>query len=174
MSPTGLLAGTGSISGTVYESDGTTAIENSLIILFDEYGYFNAIGFTDTAGAYQLSGLPAGGYYVWSLNSAYVLVYYDNVVDPADATLVLVVDGQDTPDINFVLQPWVVITGRVFKADGVTPVASQRASFRSYIEGFNYGRADYTLRGFSSQTLGDSGEYAINVNPEDIRLEILV
>ena len=119
-----ILSGTGSISGTVYENDGISPISGSIsIYLFDKYGQFiisTYIGIYSN-GKYTFKNLSEGKYYVFAnpYLGHYKSEYCDNVSDWMQATLVQVLDGQETTGINFSLEHYNgVITGKVLDAKG--------------------------------------------------------
>jgi len=60
---------------------------------------------TGPDGTYQLTGLPAGDYYVKSFSAYYMTEYFDNVFDPSEATLVSVTETEPRGDVNFKLSP---------------------------------------------------------------------
>lgn len=99
--------GTGSISGMVYESDGETPIQNYISVwAFNEYGRYSgyALIYTEDEGAYAITELSTDKYYVRTESyGPYTNEYYDDVADWREATLVPVIDGQETSDINFTL-----------------------------------------------------------------------
>jgi len=75
-------------------------------------------------GEYSIANLHSGKYYVRSASyQQYENEYYDNVYDWQDATLVDVLDGQETSGIDFSLvnsydQEQGAISGHVFDTDG--------------------------------------------------------
>jgi len=97
----------GSISGTVYKSDGTTPIDNLEVQAYKtsrtRYGW----SITQTDGSYTVPGLPSGNYSVkarpYMSGLPYMDEYYDNIQNADDADLVGVTVGIDTPGIDFVL-----------------------------------------------------------------------
>jgi hypothetical protein len=58
---------------------------------------------TGPDGVYTLPGLATGSYIVWAGAGFYVTEYYDNVPTYEEATCVPVVEGSDTPNIDFSL-----------------------------------------------------------------------
>jgi hypothetical protein len=65
--------------------------------------FFTAV--TNPDGSYKISGLPSGEYYVTSFAPGYIGEYYDNVIDPSQATPVYVDQQKPTPGIDFALMP---------------------------------------------------------------------
>ncbi len=100
-------AGSGAITGIVFEEDGSTPAQQAVVIeAFDEYGRFAGSDFitSQSNGNYSVAGLPAGKFYVGTFGlDRYQDEYYDNTMDWQQATLVQVNDGQTTRNINFAL-----------------------------------------------------------------------
>ena len=99
----------GSISGTVYQSDGITPIPN-LHVYTTDYETDEWMGSTDTDehGSYTITGLPSGTYRVKACafccsGLPYVDEYYYDVYNSDAATPVPVIAPKDTPNINFTL-----------------------------------------------------------------------
>jgi uncharacterized repeat protein (TIGR02543 family) len=118
--------GTGSISGMVYESDGETPFQNYVSVwVFNEYGRYSGYTsiYTEDEGAYAITELSTDKYYVRTETYGfYGNEYYDDVTDWRDATLVAVIDGQETSGINFTLgssEGTGAISGQVLGADGI-------------------------------------------------------
>jgi hypothetical protein len=97
-----LLEGQGSISGTVTGPDGP--IEGASVFAELIGDSFVASGTTTADGSYIIEGLSDGSYFVHVLNVlGYFDEYYEDASDGADATPVLVTAGENTPDINLLL-----------------------------------------------------------------------
>ena len=79
---------------------------------------------TSMDGSYELFGLPVGDYYVFTMGSedGYAFEFYGDTTDITLATVVTVVAGQVTPNIDFALALGGTISGSVKKSDGITPV----------------------------------------------------
>jgi len=99
----------GSISGTVYETDGSTAISNMHVFAQDFHtGEWMAGANADQNGDYTIAGLPSGAYRLRTCASCsgllYVDEYYDDVpFDQQQAIRVDVTAPNDTPDKDFQL-----------------------------------------------------------------------
>lgn len=105
----------GSISGTVYKSDGATPIADIRVNIYtdpcDEFPI--AAVFTDDSGEYSINGLPPGNVYVKALSADvpllgisqtnYLRGWYNNVMSCEEAASVAITAGADTGDINFLL-----------------------------------------------------------------------
>ncbi len=103
----------GAITGHIYDED-NYPVEGACINLFvNEYdwGYVNGWGSTDSDGAFSISGIPAGDYYVQTdaycnggnldlANEIYGGVE-GSVRDLHSATKVIVLAGETTSEINF-------------------------------------------------------------------------
>jgi protocatechuate 3,4-dioxygenase beta subunit len=75
-------------------------------------------------GTYQLQGLPAGEYYVMSFAPWSIAKYYDDVYDPAKATLVMVEEEMTTTGIDFNLDPirWLELDQRMAPQPGSSTI----------------------------------------------------
>ncbi|MBN1933501.1 MAG: carboxypeptidase regulatory-like domain-containing protein [Anaerolineae bacterium] len=82
---------------------------------------------TDDLGRYTFDSLPPGEWTIYACsscnNQSYVDEYYDNVQTRDDATAINVTVGSTTSEINFTLAAGGQITGTVYQADGITPLA---------------------------------------------------
>lgn len=102
----------GTISGTVTGADGAPIsganIQVSALRERGDYdGYFYGWAVTDDAGSYTVSGLGDGDYVVGVHHygpNYYVNKWYDNAGSFEEATPVPVTLGEDTSDINFVIE----------------------------------------------------------------------
>jgi len=113
----------GSISGHVYEADGTTAIYDVELMVYDLEWDFIKSARTDKEGYYRADGLPSGHYYVavkpWLDASGYQ--YYDHSETREGAAPIEVVERQATEGINVCLPSTPSsISGDVYEADGTT------------------------------------------------------
>jgi len=100
------LAKAGSISGHVYEEDGTTPIAGASVYAFPTTGDHPGAGAnTQPDGSYTIQGLPSGNYRVQVTASGLVSQFYNNAPDGASATEVIVNAPIDTPGIDFALNP---------------------------------------------------------------------
>jgi hypothetical protein len=121
------VTGTGSITGTVYASDGVTPISSyASVWAYNEFGRYSGYGSANSFsnGVYEIQNLSTGDYYLQlSPSSPFAEEYYNGVIDWGNATLVHVADGQQTTGINFVLHQYLgAITGVVSAVDS-TPLA---------------------------------------------------
>jgi len=146
----------GSISGTVYESDNVTPIEGALVSAYD-----NATGdlvcdeYTDSAGSYALLyDIYSANYRIEAKAEGYLTRYYDNVTDPASATLVPVTAPNAVSGINFALPAGGTILGTVYESDNVTPIPGALVKA--------YDNATGTL--VDDEVSGLDGSYALSYN----------
>ncbi len=111
----------GSISGSVYEPDGTTPIYGAHVMAFDNvtHDLVDEVYMSSTSNSYRLGhDMPTGGYLVWAEAAGYISQYYDNVTAEDYhnvaarnlATPVSVTIPDDTPGINFNLLPVQAVT----------------------------------------------------------------
>jgi hypothetical protein len=107
------LTGFGSISGHVYQEDGTTPIAGAEVWASgpdEQYHYSNK---TDSSGSYTITGLPSGGYRVYALADGRAKEWYDQKQGPGSANLVPVTSPNTTNNIDFTLEPGGAISGRI-------------------------------------------------------------
>jgi hypothetical protein len=154
-------SGTGSIAGTVYASDGVTPVSGSgsvSITVYDEFG--DEAGYTglwSIGGTYSVTGLSAGKYYVQVEQSGnYQTLFYNGVTDWRNATLVNVLDGQQTGNINFQFKvpPLGAISGRITNGEG-KPIGSCAVivydmAFHRMTETFTNADGYYVAEGLTS------------------------
>jgi hypothetical protein len=95
------LSKSGSISGVVLNEDGNPISDASIYAYSDLFSGGGSN--TQSNGTYEIEGLPSGDYIVQVTVSGFNTQYYNNVSDPADATLVNVNAPDETKNINFFL-----------------------------------------------------------------------
>jgi len=111
----------GSISGFIYESDGSTPVDGALVyalsepcggMMMDGLQIINA-AFTVSSGAYTINGLPAGNVYVLArpyifeteeTQPKYIREWYNNAYSCDEADPVAVTVGTGKSGINFDLE----------------------------------------------------------------------
>jgi len=144
----------GTISGTVHQTDGTTPIPDILVMAENTTtGVVLGLAPTERDGTYRTTGLPAGEYRVFAkdpLGRGFAQEYYSNASDAASATAVTVVVPGDTPNINFTLNPALVVTKTADTNDGV---CDADCSLREAINAAN-ARAGADIIAFNISGLG--------------------
>jgi hypothetical protein len=95
----------GSISGTVTpESGPLTQLSGTKICIYaTDWNYVKDTTINLTTGAYSVTNLAPGDYYVGTCFGSYVNEYYDNAVSPGSASTVAVTSGMNTAGINFIV-----------------------------------------------------------------------
>ena len=125
----------GSISGTVYASDGVTPLPNIVVTAYEgDCGVWSFVlktATTDENGVYTIQYVSAGDVFVRTNSSGYHLGEYytasgDYTTDCSMAQPVAVVAGQNTSGIDFSLSRGGIISGTVHGSDGVTPLEGIR------------------------------------------------
>ena len=125
-----------SISGTIYQSDGSTPVTDATIQIQvissgDPCGEIQTVYSTTTStGSYTISGVADGAYYLLTQNqgnSDYVVEWWNGASpDPSDYVCVnavqVTVSGSDVTGKDFHLDVGVTISGTVYQSDGTTPV----------------------------------------------------
>ena len=163
----------GSISGTVYESNGVTPVPNAQVWA-ENYaccGGGNGAQ-TDENGSYTIAGLAPGSYRVGvhASESGLIRQFYTSTSNWDQATAVPVTAGNDSPNIDFLLSAGGAISGRVLMANGVTPVPDADVWADSYdcCGGGNGARTDdqgsYVIRGLAA------GDYRVGVHARGLGL----
>ena len=125
----------GRISGTVYQSDGTTPLTGGSIQIWaiagsSCEGHVVTKAYTDPSdGSYSFPGLPLDTYYLWSYNRNLSnatdewWALPESVLDCGGAQPVeLSSPGQVTTGKDFQVDPGATLSGTVFEDDGSTPV----------------------------------------------------
>ncbi|WP_217179502.1 collagen binding domain-containing protein [Streptomyces sp. AC495_CC817] len=140
----------GSITGAVVAEAGGAAVEGVLVSARTAFGTPVADAYTDAAGLYALSGLPAGDYVVHFApsNSSLLGEYWDDALSSWTATLVSVTDDSPVTGIDAALAAAASITGTVTRSGG-TPVAGAEVS------------ASGANGGWGTATTDSEGGYAI-------------
>ena len=116
------MATGGSISGTVYQADGTTPIQGAVVDAAPSQGGGGNNAVTDSNGRYRIESLAPGDYQVNARAPGFASQFYFTGAKSASSTSVTVTSGQDTPDIDFSLDQGGAIEGTVFESDGFTPI----------------------------------------------------
>jgi hypothetical protein len=105
------LAKAGSISGHVYEADGTIPIASANVYAFSITGDHPGAGANSGPdGSYTIQGLPSGNYRVQATVSGHESQFYSYAANEASATEVTVNAPNDAPGIDFALSSF---TGNV-------------------------------------------------------------
>jgi hypothetical protein len=133
----------GSISGTVYESDGSTPVAGlSVLATFDTnclspVNLPAGITVTDKNGKYTIYGIPDGAAYIFAEGSArtnpnyvkagnYIPEWYNTEGGSLDCNIadsVPVSQGSGAQGIDFIMDQGGSVSGTVHESDGTTPVS---------------------------------------------------
>ena len=161
-----LLSPGGYISGWVYRADGRTPIEGARVEAYQEAGgawEHVASSYADQKGSYSMTVAMAGGTYrVRAQAAGYAAEYYVGFFDTAEATDIHLGDGGHVLGVNFYLDQVGFISGTVYDADGMAPIAAghvvayDNATGASVAEGFCEARG---------------GRYYVNLGPGTYRLK---
>jgi hypothetical protein len=148
----------GTITGHVYQSDGVTPISGA-IIDFSSSSY-QGYAYSTSDGSYILTGLPTGNYTVEASFAGYIREYYKDAYNYDSATMVVVNAPNNTPNVNFTLDPGGIISGHVYKSDGATPLSD--VSMIAYSSGASYNNGSFTALYGSYHIAGlASGNYTV-------------
>jgi len=155
----------GTVSGIVTDAQGNPIGDAWVSACpYTGYGYCKH-AYTGPDGSYTITGLATGSYRVEADADDYIREYYDGVRDYNDATPVAVLEGQDTPNINFEMDLGGTISG-VVRDDQGNPLAGASVSYEScggMVLGWQNGGqsgADgtYVIRGLAT------GDYAFSAS----------
>ncbi|MBK8947212.1 MAG: carboxypeptidase regulatory-like domain-containing protein [Ignavibacteriae bacterium] len=111
------LMKSGSFSGKIKDEDGNP-INQAVIMAIDTFGYpIGYDGYPDQNGNYFVSQLTTSKYGAFAIASfgvsnVYMPQWYDKVNNKDSATFFQVIEGYDTPNINFILEKGGSISGR--------------------------------------------------------------
>ena len=147
------------ISGTVYESNGTTPIEGIKVYAYSTSSEGSGSATTNASGAYTIMGLPAGDYglYVWPSEQGKNFLMED-YADPVPVAALGTVSG-----INFQLDAGAGISGRVTDSSN-TGIADMQVIASS---GDDYSFADTASDGTYSVVGLAGGNYTVYVYPSE-------
>jgi hypothetical protein len=156
------LAHIGCITGTLYEPDGVTPLKTGSIQAYNSTtgDWVNYGSSNEDTGEYYIN-LPPGTYRLMGEAKGYAAEYYTNASDFASATPVSVNGLNQTPGINFIMAQIGYISGTVYKANGVTPLAT------AHISAYNSATGDWVNDGRSAPI---TGSYYINLPEGTYRL----
>ncbi|MBN2417126.1 carboxypeptidase regulatory-like domain-containing protein [bacterium] len=153
----------GAIAGHVYESNGSTPVANINVLLYNGSGGTVTHCYTDGSGAFLLTPVSPGDYYLYTGGYTYNGMefypeYYDGSSTLGGATPVTVSGEETVEGINFTLERYARITGRVIAAATGEPIQYMMVEIIKVGDpyGCNSGFADangyYTIWGVSPGT----------------------
>jgi hypothetical protein len=121
----GVLAAAGSLSGTVTGPDGSTALSGVHVQAYRfSDGEYAGWGQTDVNGHYTIGGLAAGAHGVrFYAFGSYVGEWYSNATSEAEATPVVLAEGQNVTGIDASLGTGGSLAGTVTETGTGTPLA---------------------------------------------------
>jgi len=147
----------GSLSGSVKDEYGKP-LYNANIIASDNLGNWS-YGYPDLQGNYVISPLVSSNYKASASMNGYITQWYDKVSTQDSASLISVIDGYDTPNINFVLSKGGSISGKIVDklGNGIPDAAVE--VYDTLFNSGAYGYADSS--GFYTVTGLNSGKYYV-------------
>ncbi|MCD6172116.1 MAG: carboxypeptidase regulatory-like domain-containing protein [Thermoplasmata archaeon] len=113
-----VFAQTGSISGKVTDENGASLSDVWITAWDFDTDEFVGNAQTDANGTYTISGLPSGEYRVDASGPGRVRKWYNNTLWYHEAQPVNVTASNDTPNINFTLEPGGTISGKLTDGQG--------------------------------------------------------
>jgi len=133
----------GSIAGTVFESDGTTAISGAVVVVESTTAsgdnWVRVAKTTDTNGNFTVPGIPLGDYQVSALATGFAIEYYaatGSVTDPELADVVTISPGQvNVTGVNFALDPGGTVSGTVTKTSQLPLIGAEVFAVPVGVEG---------------------------------------
>ncbi len=118
----------GSVSGRITDELTGEPISFGSVTAYNAGGSWMGSGGSDAQGEYSIRGLPAGDYYLVAEEGDYVDEAWGDVVcepcDPTTSTPVAVVHNADTSGLDFALQPYGSLTGRITSATDDRPLGN--------------------------------------------------
>ena len=150
----------GTISGTVYNASGTAPIENANVWANRQDGGGGSGAQTAADGTYTVDSLTGGSYIVSAMKDGYITEFYQEVSDYESSTEVVVVGGQDRPNVDFTLETGGSISGTVVNASG-TPVVGANVGAHPAGGGCCGGGAPTRLDGTYTITGLATGSYLV-------------
>jgi O-glycosyl hydrolase len=117
----------GQITGTITDASTSKGIEGIEICSYGDTAadeYIDRCGTSGAGGAYKVTGLPTGEYYVSFTGDGrnYLAQYYNDKANSSEEEKVAVTTGEVTPHINAALQPGAEITGLVTTKGTKAPI----------------------------------------------------
>jgi hypothetical protein len=137
----------GTISGTVYQSDGSTPITGVQIHVNAYNGdpcglnqHIAGVQINSTNGTFSIYGVPAGTYYLLAFDldsgqSSYVSEWWaspNSSYNCSGAQIVTVTAGQTVTGKNFQLDVGGTISGTVYQSDGTTPITDTQINVTAF------------------------------------------
>jgi len=111
--------GNGTISGYIFNSSHQPLAGVEVRAIAYSGTYFHRISYSTADGSYEIDGLPVGQYFIRVQNKlGYLNVFYDNVIDKSNVTLIKINANQHITDINFYLERGGFISGHIYDAEG--------------------------------------------------------
>ena len=147
------LESDGSISGYVFEGDGTQPIKHARVFAVSDTNSINKSSHSDSDGSFTISGLYTGEYLLYVEKDGYLTEYYDGVFSTDKAASVEVTAPDTTSGIIFTLETGGSISGHVYQADGTTPVSSVMVTAKSIDSDFSEHTYSATDGGYTLTTL---------------------
>jgi len=154
------------ITGTVTDKVSGAPIQGILVnAVSSDSGMFAGYGYTDSSGAYRVTGLASGNYKLQFSGNGYVSQWFDDKAGQALATAVSVTAPNTVADINVLLTRGGSISGTI--SDRISGVGIVSVSLsvidRSSGEWLGGGTSDsngnYTITGLAS------GSYSLRIYP---------
>ncbi len=148
----------GAVSGRLTDKYNGTAISQAAVYVSDSNGYYVGSSSADASGHYSVFSLRSGTYYVRSYNWAgYADEYYRGAAKIANATAVIVTEGQETGGIDFALVPGGVISGKVVRESDGAGISGVYVEALGKDSSFSRSTTtdatgSYTIRGLSEET----------------------
>lgn len=154
----GNLQGNASISGTITDTNGAfieSATVDAEIKDGDSWNLISTDFTINNNTNFTLNNLVAGEYRLRFHSYAHAEEFYDDATDPANATIITLVDSENKTGINAKLGKRPILKGTVTDTDGLAVEAVQVEFYQYY----DYGNGDGSWDPWDSVTTDSNGYY---------------
>lgn len=172
----------GSITGTVYQDNGSTPINKAWVMLYDgnceDRIRIDSVPTGDSSmpgqvdGEYKFDNIPAGSYRIrvesgTLFSNQYAPEWWKSSFDSyacGQAEIITLASGETKSNLNFQLGNGATISGTVFSSDGTTPVTYDNSYIMIYAIDVNDCNNYSSYRILMNETISN-GTYSLTLGP---------